>query len=66
MKRLETVLFVMDSIRKITLRRSNERQFDKGIGAFHVRSPERLVDRGNQVGMLKYSVHIDECAYKLT
>lgn len=42
MKRLETVLFVMDSIRKITSRRSNGRQFDKGIGDFHVRSPEPL------------------------
>ena len=38
MKRFETVLFVMDSIRKITSRHSNERQFDKGKGAsFHVR-----------------------------
>ena len=37
MKRFETVLFVMDSIRKITSRHSNERQFDEGNGAFHVR-----------------------------
>ena len=33
MKRFQTVLFVMDSIRKITLMHSNERQFDKGKGA---------------------------------
>ena len=39
MKHFETVLFVMDSIRKTTSRHSNERQFDKGkLGArFHVR-----------------------------
>ena len=36
MKRFETVLFIVDSIRKITSRHSNERQFDKGKGAFHV------------------------------
>ena len=36
MKHFETVLFVLDSIRKITSRHSNERQLDKGKGAFHV------------------------------